>query len=152
MRLDDPTLDTVTTNARHAHLLEAVRRQIAFMRAKVPFWHDRLSRFETDESKIDSLSDLARFPILAKEDLRTIRPPTLLPEESRRRLAVCRWTSGVTGRPTVNFWTTADWAALVSSTARMLVRHQPKRWDRTQTPIYIFLIEIGQLQSAARGV
>jgi phenylacetate-coenzyme A ligase PaaK-like adenylate-forming protein len=91
------------------------------------FWRDRLSKIDTDESKIDSLSDLARFPILAKEDLRTIRPAALLPEGSRRHLAVCRWTSGVTGRPTVNFWTAADWAALVSSTARMLARHQPTR-------------------------
>ena len=38
---------------------------------------------------------------------------------------MCRWTSGTTGRPTVNFWGEADWAALVGSTARMLVRQAP---------------------------
>jgi phenylacetate-CoA ligase len=123
MRLDDPTLDTDTRDARDAFLLEAIRDQIAFMRKELPFWRERLSG--ADESKIECLADLARFPILTKEDLRTIRPATLLPESSLRNLAVCRWTSGTTGRPTVSFWTSDDWAALVSSTARMLARHQP---------------------------
>jgi len=124
MRLDDSTLDT-DTNTRDAHLLKAIRDQIAFMREELPFWRERLSG--TDESKIESLADLARFPILTKEDLRTIRPAELLPESSRRHLAVCRWTSGTTGRPTVSFWTSTDWMALVSSTARMLARHYPVR-------------------------
>lgn len=125
MRLDDSTLDTLPTHSRQAYLLEAIRDQIAFMRAELPFWRNRLSG--DDESTIQSLSDLARFPILTKEDLRTIRPAALVPEVSRRHLAFCRWTSGTTGRPTVNFWTSADWAALVSATARMLLQHQPAR-------------------------
>jgi len=95
------------------------------MRAQVPFWRERLSKVVVDESKIESLADLAQVPILAKDELRAIRPAVLLPEEGRRELKVCRWTSGTSGRPTVNFWSVADWAALVASTARMLARQAP---------------------------
>jgi phenylacetate-CoA ligase len=123
MRFDDSLLDTVATESRQTYLLGAIRNQIAFMRAELPFWRERLSG--AGESKIQSLSDLARFPILTKDDLRTIRPATLLPEASRRNVAFCRWTSGTTGRPTVSFWTSTDWAALVSATAQMLARHKP---------------------------
>jgi phenylacetate-CoA ligase len=122
MRLDDPALDSTASEARDSWLLEAVRHQIAFMRAKVPFWRERLSKAVVDECKIESIADLAQVPILTKEELRAIRPAVLLPDESRLELKVCRWTSGTSGRPTVNFWSETDWAALVASTARMLVR------------------------------
>ena len=42
-------------------------------------------------------------------------------------MGLCRWTSGTTGRPTVNFWGETDWDALVASTARMLVRQAPMK-------------------------
>jgi hypothetical protein len=111
--------------ARDALLLEALRRQIAFMRAKVPFWRERLAKVAVDQDRIETMADLAHFPILSKEELRSIRPAVLLPNESLSDLRVCRWTSGTSGRPTVNFWTKTDWAALVASTARMLVRQAP---------------------------
>ena len=125
MRLNDPALDRTASEVRDSWLLEAARHQIAFMRAEVPFWRERLSADAVDESKFESLSDLAQVPILTKEELRDIRPAVLLPEEGRRELLVCRWTSGTSGRPTVNFWSETDWAALVASTARLLVRHAP---------------------------
>jgi hypothetical protein len=37
MRLDDPSLDSTVSQVRDAWLVEAVREQIAFVRAKVPF-------------------------------------------------------------------------------------------------------------------
>ena len=83
MRLDDPALDTITAHSRDLQLLAAVKRQIAFMRAEVPFWRDRLSKSAIDESKIESLSDLARVPILSKAELRTTRPSALLPDVTR---------------------------------------------------------------------
>jgi len=125
MRLDDPTLDSIAPAARDAWLVETVRHQIAFMRAKVPFWHERLSNAAVDERKIERLADLARVPILTKEELRAIRPPVPLPSENLLELQICRWTSGTSGRPTVNFWTETDWAALVAATARVLGRHAP---------------------------
>jgi phenylacetate-CoA ligase len=125
MRLDDPALDGAASKARDALLLEALRRQIAFMRAKVPFWRERLAKVTVDEGRIETMADLSHFPILSKEELRAIRPAVLLPNESLSDMQVCRWTSGTSGRPTVNFWSETDWAALVASTARMLVRQAP---------------------------
>lgn len=94
----DPSLDSTDSEDRDALLVEAVRRQIAFMREKVPFWRDRLQAAAVDEGRIEDLSDLARIPILEKEDLRAARPADLLPEESRSDIQLCRWTSGTTGR------------------------------------------------------
>ena len=95
------------------------------MRTKVPFWNERLSSADVHEDKIESLSDLSQIPILTKEDFRAVRPPVLLPKESLLDLQISRWTSGTSGRPTVNFWCAGDWAALVASTARMLSRQVP---------------------------
>jgi phenylacetate-CoA ligase len=125
MRLDDPAFDAADATARDALLLEALRRQIAFMRATVPFWRERLAALSVDEARIETMSDLARVPILSKEELRALRPAALLPDESLSDLVVCRWTSGTSGRPTVSFWSHTDWAALVAATARMLVRQAP---------------------------
>ena len=122
MRLDDPTLDSMVPEVRDAWLEEAVRQQTAFMRAKVPFWGERLSKAAIDEGRIESLADLASVPIFTKDELRATPPAALLPSDTRLELKVSRWTSGTTGRPTVNFWTETDWAALVASTARMLSR------------------------------
>jgi len=125
MRLDDSSLDSTDSKDRDAFLVEAVRRQVAFMREEVPFWRERLRVAAVDEDRINDLSDLARFPILEKEDLRAARPVDLLPEESRSDIQRCRWTSGTTGWSTVCCWTETDWAALVASTTRMLVRQAP---------------------------
>jgi phenylacetate-coenzyme A ligase PaaK-like adenylate-forming protein len=125
MRLDDPALDTIASETREALLLDALRRQIAFMRRNVPFWRERLKGAAVDEGCIQTMGDLARFPILSKEELRNIRPAMLLPSDNLAEVRICRWTSGTSGRPTVNFWTKTDWAALVASTARMLGRQAP---------------------------
>lgn len=127
MKLDDATLDSVAPEVRDAWLLEAVRQQIAFMRAKLPFWRERLSKAAVDENRIESLADLARVPVLTKAELRATRPAALMPNESLSKLEICRWTSGTSGRPTVNFWSDTDWAALVASTARMLSRQAPMK-------------------------
>src|SRR5262245_53504091 len=125
MRLDDSSIDTIAPETRNAFLVEAVRRQIAFMRAKMPFWHERLAKAGCDESQVDTLSDLDRVPILSKEELRALRPSVMIPSDHRSEMAVCCWTSGTSGRPTVNVWSETDWAALVASTARLLARQAP---------------------------
>ena len=125
MRLDDPTLDSISPQVRDAWLVEAVRNQIAYMRAQVPYWQQRLKQAAVDESSIATLADLARVPILSKHELRALRPAALVPEESLPRLQISRWTSGTSGRPTVNFWSESDWTALVAATSRMLARQAP---------------------------
>lgn len=127
MRLDDPVLDSIASQTRDGLLLEALRDQIAFMRAAVPYWRDVLAKDGTDESRIERMTDLAHLPIMSKEDLRSLRPSELLPEPRDAAWEVCRWTSGTSGRPTVNFWSDTDWAALVAATARMLGRQAPMK-------------------------
>ena len=127
MRLDDPTLDSIASQTRDGFLLETLRGQIAFMRAAVPYWRERLATESIDESKIECMADLARLPIMSKEDLRSVRPSELLPESRPMAWEVCRWTSGTSGRPTVNFWSERDWTALVASMARMLGRQAPMK-------------------------
>ena len=125
MQLDDPTLDNADPDTREAWLLEAIRLQITYMRATVPFWHERLSNASVDEHRLESLADLATIPIFTKAELRATPPVVLLPSDTRSELKICRWTSGTSGRPTVNFWSETDWAALVAATARMIGRQAP---------------------------
>jgi len=125
MRLDDPALDVISPQVRNAWLVEAVRNQIAYMRAEVPYWQQRLARAAVDEGSIETLADLARVPILTKDELRALRPAALLPEKNLPSLQISRWTSGTSGQPTVNFWSESDWTALVAATSRMLARQAP---------------------------
>ena len=125
MRLNDPTIDSVDPEIREAWLLEAIRAQITYMRATVPFWHDRLSNAFVDERRLECLADLASVPVFTKAELRATPPVVLLPGATRSELKICRWTSGTSGRPTVNFWSETDWAALVAVTARMIGRQAP---------------------------
>jgi len=127
MKLNDVALDELASNRRDALLVEWLRRQLVFMRTHVPFWRDRLAKAGVTEDSIQSLADLVRIPIFSKEDLRAARPVSLLPDLATSSPHVGRWTSGTSGRPTVNFWSRTDWAALVASTGRMLARHSPVR-------------------------
>ena len=130
MRLDGPALDAIAVETRETLLVDVLRRQIAFMRGAVPFWRERLANVAFDEGQIEKIRDLARYPIFSKDELRAIRPAALLPNEHVAELSMCRWTSGTTGRPTVNFWTETDWAAAAASVARMLGRQAPAQAPR----------------------
>jgi hypothetical protein len=99
------------------------------MRVAVPYWFQRLSSSRFNEEKIESLDDLAALPRLTKAEFRALQPMELVPQEVRPDVAVGRWTSGTTGRPTASFWTQSDWAGLISNTARIacLVGSHPPR-------------------------
>ena len=111
--LGEQDLDGVSPAAREAWLVNALRKQIGYMRVAVPFWSSRLSSARVDEEKIESLADLAALPIFSKAELRALRPMELVPQEACADVAVGRWTSGTTGRPTASFWTQSDWAGLI---------------------------------------
>src|SRR5262249_29518825 len=51
MRLDDPAFDAGDAKAREALLLEALRRQVAFARARAPFWRERLPAAGGDDAR-----------------------------------------------------------------------------------------------------
>jgi phenylacetate-coenzyme A ligase PaaK-like adenylate-forming protein len=113
-------IDGMSAGARDAWLVNALRKQISYMRATVPYWSERLSLARIDEEKIRSFADLAALPVLTKAELRMLPPMDLVPREWRADVSVGRWTSGTTGRPTPSFWTRSDWTGLISSTAQML--------------------------------
>ena len=123
--ISEQDLDGISPAAHETWLMNALRKQIGYMRAAVPYWSQRLSSARVDEAKIERLADLAALPIFTKAELRALPPMELVPQEARADIAVGRWTSGTTGRPTASFWTQSDWAGLISSTARMLSRHAP---------------------------
>ena len=125
MTVGEQNIDGMSPAARDAWLVNALRKQISYMRAAVPYWSKRLSSARVDEEKIRSLADLAALPVLTKAELRMLPPMDLVPREARADVSVGRWTSGTTGRPTASFWTRSDWAGLISSTAHMLGRHAP---------------------------
>ncbi|MDB4962101.1 MAG: hypothetical protein JWP01_2100 [Myxococcales bacterium] len=125
LRPDLASFDSTTREAREVWLVDALRKQVAYMRATVPFWRERLDGAGVAERQIESLADLARIPVWTKQELRAQRPATLLPVESLGQLRVCRWTSGSSGRPTVNFWSDSDWAGLVAGLGRALRRQAP---------------------------
>ena len=125
MILSDPAFDTANSEARDALLLDAMRKQIGFVRRSVPYWAARLSEAGVNEADLKELSDLARLPILSKAEFRAVPPASLVPVATAREISVGRWTSGTSGRPTVNFWSATDWAALVAATSQMLRRHAP---------------------------
>ena len=125
MIVGEQDIDGLSPAAREAWLVNALRKQIGYMRAAVPYWSKRLSSARVDEEKIGSLADLAALPVFTKAELRTLPPMDLVPQEARADVAVGRWTSGTTGRPTASFWTRSDWAGLITSTAQMLGRHAP---------------------------
>ena len=125
MKLGDPALDCIDPELRCAGLVDAFRRQVSYARRNVPFWEQGFSKAKVDESKIESLSDVSRVPILTKERFRQIAPLELIPRENLSRLTINRWTSGTTGTPTVSCWTDTDWAGVVASVARAIGRQSP---------------------------
>src|SRR5262245_48083107 len=125
MKLNDLALDRIAANCRDALLLEWLRRQIALMRKFVHLCRDRLRMARVDEDSSQAMPDLSLMPGVPTERVRATRPAALLPNGEHLDLHVGRWTSGTSGRPTVNFWTQTDWEGLVASTARMLARQAP---------------------------
>lgn len=125
MELDNPNIDSIAPEERNHWLVSALRDQVTYVRSQLPFWDERCSNAGVDERKFESLADLAQIPILSKREFRALKPTTLIPPESLKKLKVSRWTSGTTGQPTASFWTDNDWAALVASTYRMLKWQAP---------------------------
>jgi phenylacetate-coenzyme A ligase PaaK-like adenylate-forming protein len=69
-RADVFDFDGISPATHEAWLMNALRKQIGYMRAAVPHWSQRLSSARVDEEKIESLADLAALPIFTKAELR----------------------------------------------------------------------------------
>src|SRR5512138_2954407 len=87
------------------HQLERLRETLRRIRDRNPAYHERLGRPEPGD--IRSLDDIARFPFLTKEDLREAYPMGLACA-STAELARMHMSSGTTGTPIINPYTSAD--------------------------------------------
>src|SRR5262245_30044920 len=66
MILGEQDLDGISPAAHEAWLVNALRKQIGYMRPAVPYWSQRLSSARVDEEKVESLADLAALPIFTR--------------------------------------------------------------------------------------
>ncbi|MFI6345746.1 phenylacetate--CoA ligase PaaK [Streptomyces sp. NPDC050560] len=112
--------ESLEAGALRAVQLERLRKTLARVYERVPFYREAFDRAGVRPEDCRSLDDLARFPFTAKSDLRDAYPYGMLavPRSEVRRLHA---SSGTTGQPTVVAHTAGDlsvWADLVARSIR----------------------------------
>jgi len=120
----DRDMETMPPEQRDPIILEKLRRQIAYAYQKSGFYQDFYRNISVDPANIRSFEELAKLPILTKEDIRREQeqhPPygrfLCIPEEQVFRV---HGTSGTTGRPTVFGIGGDDWQRIAEAHARIL--------------------------------
>ncbi len=99
--------------------LERLRDCLGLVKAKVPFYRERLAGFEP--GGVQSLADLAKLPFTNKEDLRENYPFGLFAVAMADVVRI-HASSGTTGKPTVVGYTANDiemWSGLVARALTM---------------------------------
>lgn len=84
---------------------EQIRRIITYAYATVPFYRNRMRQAKLTPADIQSVADLPRLPLLEKQDVRQAGKQLLSIRVPRRDLRSAT-TSGSTGFPMTNYWTT----------------------------------------------
>ena len=100
--------------------LERLKWSLRHAYDHVPHFRGKCELQEVSPTDLCSLEDLARFPFMTKDDLRTHYPFGLF-AVPRERLARLHASSGRTGKPTLVGYTTRDidmWAGLVARSIR----------------------------------
>jgi phenylacetate-CoA ligase len=113
----EPDLETMPRERLRELQLERLRALVAAVKARVPFYRDRLA--EVDPEHLESLDDLRRLPFTRKDDLRDTYPFGLF-AVPRERVARIHASSGTTGKPTVVGYTTGDLDVFARVVARCL--------------------------------
>jgi phenylacetate-CoA ligase len=119
-----PALECAPPARRDAVILEKLRRQVAYAWERSAFYRRHWSAAGVSPATLKSLDDLARFPVVRKEDLRAAQaaaPPfgdylCIEPADVAR----IHGTSGTTGRPTVFGIGAEDWERIGEAHARIL--------------------------------
>jgi phenylacetate-CoA ligase len=109
---------------RDALILAKLRGQVTWAWEKSPFYRRKWEAAGVSPATLRSLGDLARFPVVRKDELRAAQaanPPfgdylCIAPHE----VAHVHGTSGTTGRPTVFGIGRDDWARIAEAHARIL--------------------------------
>jgi phenylacetate-CoA ligase len=119
-----PEVECADPAARDALVLAKLRGQVEWAWERSPFYRRRWEAAGVSPASLQRLDDLARFPVVRKEDLRAAQaaaPPfgdylCVEPGEVAR----IHGTSGTTGRPTVFGVGRDDWARIGEAHARIL--------------------------------
>ncbi|SIO02141.1 phenylacetate--CoA ligase PaaK [Vannielia litorea] len=117
------TLDPIETASRDeigALQLERLKWSLNHAYANVPFYRARFDAAGVHPDDLTSLTDLAKFPLTAKSDLRDNYPFGLF-AVPRERILRLHASSGTTGKPTVVGYTARDietWATVVARSIR----------------------------------
>jgi phenylacetate-CoA ligase len=119
-----PELECADPVARGDVILAKLRRQVRWAWERSPFYRRRWEAAGVGPETLESLGDLARFPVVQKADLRAAQaahPPfgDYVCVE-RGELARIHGTSGTTGRPTVFAVGRDDWDRIGNAHARIL--------------------------------
>lgn len=109
---------------RDARILAMLQAQVRYAWEKAPFYRRKWEAAGVSPDTLRSLSDLAKFPVVEKQELRAAQasaPPfgdylCIAPEEVAR----IHGTSGTTGRPTVFGISGDDWERIGEAHARIL--------------------------------
>ncbi len=109
---------------RSALILEKLKGQIAYARDRSPFYRKRWAAAGVSPDSLEQLADLARFPLIRKEDLRTDQdefPPfgsnVCCPPDEIARI---HGSSGTTGRSTMFAISRDDWERIGAAHARIM--------------------------------
>jgi len=119
-----PEVERAHPEAREELILAKLRAQVRWAWEKSPFYRRKWDEAGVSPDSLRSLRDLARFPVVQKNELRAAQaahPPfgdylCIDPAEVARRPR----TSGTTGRPTVFGIGRDDWARIAEAHARIL--------------------------------
>ena len=110
----EPDLETMPLERLRALQSDRLKEVVARVRARVPFYRERL-----DGVAVDSLEDLPKLPFTRKMDLRDNYPFGLFAVPMREVVRV-HASSGTTGKPTVIGYTTGDIDLFARVNARSL--------------------------------
>jgi phenylacetate-CoA ligase len=119
-----PDLECAPSARRDALIFDKLRAQVAYAWERSAFYRRHWEAAGVSPATLKSLDDLARFPVVRKDDLRAAQaaaPPfgdylCIEPAEVAR----IHGTSGTTGRPTVFGIGTDDWERIGEAHARIL--------------------------------
>ncbi|WP_432824959.1 phenylacetate--CoA ligase PaaK [Dactylosporangium sp. CA-092794] len=117
------TLEPIETASRDeltALQLVRLRATLHHAYASVPHYRAAFDAAGVKPGDLSELSDISRFPMTTKDDLRANYPFGMF-AVPRERIARVHASSGTTGRPTVAGYTAADidtWAALMARSIR----------------------------------
>ncbi|CAK9887581.1 Phenylacetate-coenzyme A ligase [Pseudomonas fluorescens] len=125
----DDRYEHASLDELRAHQLLRLRQSLAHAYNNVPWYREQFHARDVHPYDLESLEDLARFPLTSKAELREHYPFGLfaVPMDQVSRLHA---SSGTTGKPTVVGYTRNDievWSALV---ARSIRAAGGKRGDR----------------------